>query len=156
MTGTLSYPEHRELATLRRAGSVILLALAALTLVSCASSQGMVGGTRVTPTANGSLVEVNLTEHQILMPNSVPSGTVTFKVSNTGSHAHNLEIEVDDTDRKFETNLKPGETRELTVTLAPGSYDITCPVGAHAMLGMRRTLTVTPPATSRSGGAKAR
>jgi plastocyanin len=88
-------------------------------------------------------VEVILTEWAIDMPTSVPAGTVIFTVTNTGTVSHNFEIEGNDIEQTFETDLAPGETRVLEVELQPGTYEVYCPVSGHAENGMERELTVT-------------
>jgi uncharacterized cupredoxin-like copper-binding protein len=124
--------------------SLTLTGTLALGLVgSCASSQGKLGTTKVTRTNEGTVVEVNLKEYEIDMPDSVPAGPVTFKVTNIGHHEHTFRIEGNGVDQKIEPNLKAGETKDLQVTLTAGQYRITCPVGPHVAMGMRRTLTVT-------------
>lgn len=125
-----------------RAASLLAVAFAAVTLASCASSQGKVGTTQVTETAKGPAVEVILKDYEIVMPESVPAGTITFNITNAGSHSHNLEIDLRGTKRRLDHDLKPGDTKTLTVALTPGTYDVKCPVSFHAMRGMKRTLTV--------------
>lgn len=124
------------------ASSLTVLGLASI-LASCASSQGKIGDTKFIRTPEGVTVDVVLKEYEIDMPDSIPAGLVIFKVRNIGSHEHTLRIEGTGVDKKIEPNLKTGESGELQVTLAPGKYRITCPVGPHVALGMRRTLTVT-------------
>jgi uncharacterized cupredoxin-like copper-binding protein len=143
---TMSIMKHLWMISLALTGT-----LAVALLVSCASSQGKLGNTKVIRTDDGAVVEVNLKEYEIDMPDSIPAGSVTFKVSNTGNHDHTIRIEGNGIDRKIEPNMKGGETKELQVTLTAGQYKITCPVGPHATLGMRRTLTVTPREAVRPG-----
>lgn len=117
---------------------------ATFVLAACASSQGKTASTQVTPTARGSAVEVILKDYEILMPESVPAGELTFNITNAGKHGHNFEVEVSDNNkRKLDAELKPGETKTLIVALTPGTYSIECPVGLHSAQGMRRKLTVT-------------
>jgi len=125
------------------AAAALVGAFAVIALASCASSQGKVGSTQVTPTAKGSVVEVILKDYEIVMPESVPSGEVTFNITNAGSHDHNLEIDLKGTKRRLDAALKPGETHALIVPLSPGTYDVLCPMTGHSALGMRRKLTVT-------------
>ena len=126
-----------------RAALALASAIAVVVLASCASSQGNVGTTQVTPTVRGSAVEVILKDYEIVMPESVPAGEVTFNITNAGSHDHDLEIDLRGTKRRLDKALKPGETGKLIVPLSPGTYDVECPVGAHEQRGMRRKLTVT-------------
>ena len=94
------------------------------------------------PAAGTAAVEVRLHGRTIEMPGSLPPGETTFTVTNTGEHEHNFEIEGNGIERELETNLQPGETGELTVTLEPGSYTVYCPVGDHREEGMVTTLRV--------------
>jgi uncharacterized cupredoxin-like copper-binding protein len=127
----------------RLAGGLLGIVCGSILIASC-SSQGKIGGTQVTSTATGSRCEVNLKEYEILMPDTVPAGSVTFKVSNTGKHDHSFHIKGNGIDQGLEGGVKPAESKDLTVTLAAGTYDIECPVTGHAALGMHRKLTVTP------------
>lgn len=94
------------------------------------------------PAAGTAAVEVRLHGRTIEMPASLPPGETTFTVTNTGEHEHNFEIEGNGIERELETNLQPGETGELTVTLEPGEYTVYCPVGDHREEGMVTTLRV--------------
>jgi hypothetical protein len=38
--------------------------------------------------------------------------------------------------------IPPGATRGMTVSLGGGTFKLWCPLGAHASLGMRTTLTL--------------
>lgn len=124
------------------ASSVTVIGLLGV-LAACASSQGKIGDTKFVRTPEGVTVDVVLKEYEIDMPDSIPAGLVTFKVHNLGHHEHTLRIEGPNLDKKIEPNLKGGESGELQLTLTPGKYKMTCPVGPHATMGMRRTLTVT-------------
>lgn len=139
--------EGEAMSIMKRVGtfSLALTGMLALGLfASCASSQGKIGTTTVVRTNEGVVVDVTLKEYEIDMPDSIPAGPVTFKVTNIGHHDHTVRIEGNGVDQKIEPNMKEGETRTLQVTLTAGQYKVTCPVGPHALLGMRRTLTVTP------------
>ena len=126
-----------------RAAAGLVGAAAVIVLVSCASSQGKVGSTQVTPTTKGSAVEVILKDYEIVMPDSVPAGEVTFNITNAGSHDHSLEIDLKGSKRRLDMPLRPGEMHALIVPLSPGTYDVQCPMTGHSTLGMRRKLTVT-------------
>ena len=41
--------------------------------------------------------------------------------------------------------IMPGATRGLTLTLRAGSFTLWCPLGSHASLGMKTTLTLRGP-----------
>lgn len=113
-------------------------------LPACASSQHATGTTTFTRTTNGVNVEVLLDEYKIHMPTAIPGGEVTFDIKNTGGHRHSFEINGQGVDAKLAHDLDPGQSAKLHVTLAPGTYKVTCPVGPHAAMGMRLKLTVAP------------
>ena len=87
--------------------------------------------------------EVGLTEYQIEMPTSLSAGSQTFRVTNNGTTEHNFEVEGQGIEQEFETNLSPGETQTMQLDLAPGTYEVYCPVGNHRDQGMELQLTVT-------------
>jgi uncharacterized cupredoxin-like copper-binding protein len=87
-------------------------------------------------------VEVKLREFKIEMPTTLPAGMTTFKVTNTGSDVHSLEVEGIGLEKELETKLVAGETRLLQVNLKPGMYKAYCPVDGHRMIGMSLDLTV--------------
>ena len=125
-----------------RAATVLALGCAALILSACSSSQGKVGTTQVTQTAAGPVVEVILKDYEITMPDSVPPGTVKFNITNAGTHDHNFQIDLKGTKKRLDSDVKPGGTATLVVALTSGTYDVECPVGVHATMGMRRKLMV--------------
>jgi uncharacterized cupredoxin-like copper-binding protein len=87
-------------------------------------------------------VEVELTEYDIDMPESIPAGPTTFEVTNAGEIEHNLQITGEGIDEVFAENLAPGETETMEVDLQPGAYDVICPIPGHAEQGMQLELTV--------------
>lgn len=88
-------------------------------------------------------VEVRLHDRVIEMPDSLPEGRTTFVVTNTGQVPHNFEVEGRGLEAELEQALQPGETGELTVDLAAGTYTVYCPVGDHQEAGMEKELQVT-------------
>jgi len=96
------------------------------------------------------VVEVKLTEFIIEMPTTVPPGPVAFSVTNAGTMEHNFEVEGQGFEKKFDTNLKPGETRSLRVDLPAGTYTVYCPLDDHQKRGMKLELKV---AQQQSDGA---
>ena len=107
-------------------------------------------------------------------PGTAKAGDVTFVITNTGTVEHEMLIVKTDTPfdqipvtdagdppvsvatgankiaetnsvADTGTNLKPGETRNLSAkSLAPGNYVLVCNIAGHYQLGMRAPLTVTP------------
>jgi plastocyanin len=77
-------------------------------------------------------------------------GTITFRFRNLGTVDHALRIRTSGSGRdRLEWRAEaigPGETGLLVADLAPGTYDIDCPIedahGEHDQLGMETTFTV--------------
>jgi mono/diheme cytochrome c family protein len=91
----------------------------------------------------GPEVTVSLAEWVILMPSQLEAGPVTFVVTNDGTVEHSLRIEGETVDEGFESNLRPQESRRLTVELQPGTYRVYSPIDDHAQRGMELQLVVT-------------
>ena len=98
-----------------------------------------------TPAASamGETVAVSLTEFMIDMPTELPAGPTTFEITNDGTIEHNFEVEGQGIEEELPENLAPGASGTLMVDLAPGTYEVYCPVGNHEDQGMRVELTVT-------------
>ena len=110
---------------------------------SCASSQNSSSGTTYTRTGNGAWIQVNEDEYHIHMPTSFPAGTETFHITNYGDHKHNFKISGMGIEQQLQFDILPGLSEDMTVTLAPGTYHIICPILGHADLGMRLDVTAT-------------
>jgi plastocyanin len=82
----------------------------------------------------------------------VSAGRTTFTLQNGGQFPHNVHIEGNGVslDVKPDGAVDGGASFTGAVTLAPGTYDIWCPVGQHRERGMVGTLTVAGVA---AGGA---
>ncbi|MGH2618602.1 MAG: cupredoxin domain-containing protein, partial [Thermomicrobiales bacterium] len=91
---------------------------------------------------SGEQVPVSLVEFAISMPETLPAGEVTFAVTNDGTTTHSFEIENESMEEELETPLEPGQSALLTVDLAPGTYEVYCPIGNHADQGMQLEVTV--------------
>jgi uncharacterized cupredoxin-like copper-binding protein len=160
---------------------IIVLILAGVALVSLACSDTTVkndptgtpaptstaakaGGT---PTAGPatSTVTTQLKEFTIAAaPQSVPSGTVTFRAQNSGTTQHellvvrteagpgDLPMESDGTkadESKVDVRLAirsidTGKTGSQDIKLAPGKYVLICNIPAHYKAGMSTGFTVNP------------
>ena len=70
---------------------------------------------------------------------SVPSGQVTFVVTNNGSILDNLVLKT----VYMGPLIDHGQTQSFTVGIAPGSYKYQCDLPGHAQQGMMGTLVVT-------------
>jgi plastocyanin len=94
------------------------------------------------PPAAAPQIEVQLTEYEIQMPDTIAAGRQTFHVTNAGKLNHNFAIEGNGFATKLSYDLTRGDSTPLTVDLKPGSYTVYCPVDKHRGRGMQRTITV--------------
>ncbi len=69
------------------------------------------------------------------------AGTYTFRAVNDGSVDHALEVEGNGVEDETET-IGAGESTEMTVELAEGTYELYCPVGNHKGQGMVGSVVV--------------
>lgn len=99
--------------------------------------------TPTTTTYPGPGGTVNISEFEYgftLAPTAIPSGNVTFVMTNTGTVTHNFDIE----GVKAGPFLDPGQTASMTVNLEAGrTYTYVCDVPYHAGEGMEGTFTPT-------------
>jgi uncharacterized cupredoxin-like copper-binding protein len=131
--------------------NVVRVTLLSATFLALAACGG--GGT---PPPSGS-IPVDLKEWQVVVAKTVPAGSVTFAIKNSGSSAHELTIVKTDkaadklandgakvTEPIFAESvvLNPGQTGTLTVQLGAGSYVFICNQPGHYPLGMRTSVTV--------------
>ena len=113
-------------------------------------------------TAAPAAVRAELSEWTIRLSDaSVQAGPVAFTATNTGSIPHALEVEGAGLEKQTPL-IQPGQSATLTLDLAPGTYEIYCPVGqdSHKKLGMETHLKVTvagaAPAPAPMSGVDAR
>jgi plastocyanin len=107
---------------------LIVVALAAFS--SAAAAQG---------------VSVTLSEWKLgLSPDTVRAGSVTFRVTNSGTVSHAFYVTGAGVD-KGTRDVAAREVATLTLTLKAGTYQLFCPMseGSHKIAGMARTLVVT-------------
>ena len=69
------------------------------------------------------------------------AGVIEFKVDNSGSITHALEVEGADIEEETE-DIAAGESASLKVDLPEGTYELYCPIGDHEEQGMVAELTV--------------
>jgi plastocyanin len=96
--------------------------------------------------ATAQAVTVTLLEWKIALGrDTVPTGSVTFRVKNAGTITHGFYVRGDGVD-KGSREIPAGQDAPLTVTLKPGTYEVFCPMSdmSHKMAGMVRKLVVTP------------
>jgi hypothetical protein len=84
-----------------------------------------------TPDTDARRVDVTLTDGRIDMPGSLESGKTAFVVKNEGSSAQNFEVAGRNTDRKFATAPKPGQTKVMHVYLKRGTYSFYAPANGE-------------------------
>ncbi|HYU31092.1 MAG TPA: cupredoxin domain-containing protein [Thermoanaerobaculia bacterium] len=108
------------------------------------------GGSKA-KTQEAQLIQVQVTDDHIQMPNSLPTGKTTFQVTNTGSQEHSLEITGPAGDQKLEAALKPGESGSLEMYLDTGTYRVYCPIDQSHGGSMQLALNVHPDTTGGRG-----
>ncbi len=116
-----------------------------------AATSAAVAGSKVTVTeADGAQgesarsVSVRLSEWKLALSQlTVPTGEVTFTVTNAGTMLHAFEVEGQGIEKEIEP-IKIGATATLKLALPPGSYELYCPIGegAHKKMGMIAHLEV--------------
>ena len=97
-----------------------------------------------TSSASGKTVTIKESEYK-LTPSSVTldtTGTYTFKVVNTGSVTHALEIEGNGVEEES-GDVDAGSTKTFSVDLkSGGTYELYCPIDGHRQEGMEGKLTI--------------
>jgi uncharacterized cupredoxin-like copper-binding protein len=103
--------------------------------------------TTTTPPPTGTVgnanttVTVGMVEYGFnLSTRSIPSGQVTFVITNNGSEVHNFAI----SGVKSGAIIGPGQTETWTVGLPPQTFNYVCDVPFHIDRGMVGSLSVTP------------
>jgi uncharacterized cupredoxin-like copper-binding protein len=109
-------------------------ASAPTTATSVSASSSASAGTTVTATETDFKIALS---QQTFSP-----GSYTFKATNSGKVPHALTIVGPGVSSMSTSNLSPGQSANLTVTLQSGSYEIYCPVDSHKSLGMDLHITV--------------
>ncbi|MCL4244848.1 MAG: cupredoxin domain-containing protein [Candidatus Dadabacteria bacterium] len=92
-------------------------------------------------------VRVKLSDYDMELLNEKPigPGITVFEVTNEGDKEHSFVIEGLDVMQRLEENLRPGETRTISVELKPSGYNVYCPVGNHRNMGMASVIRITGP-----------
>ena len=104
--------------------------------VAAADSAAAVSG----ETAAISLTEFALDPSEL----ALDAGTFTFEGINDGSVPHSLALEGEGVRAATpDTAYAPGTSQSFTVDLAPGTYQVYCPVPGHKDAGMSGTVTVS-------------
>jgi len=121
----------------------VATAAAALILVLAACGGGGGGGSSSAPASSGKKIDVTLKDFSITLAggSSVQPGIYTFVVTNQGPSDHNLTVNGPGVSNQATPTFGTG-TKDLTVTLKSGTYDLYCSVPGHKALGMDTKLTV--------------
>jgi uncharacterized cupredoxin-like copper-binding protein len=136
---------------------MLKLKLAVLLAVTAALAVGCVAAPAQGGTVNATLSDMKIS----LDRTSVPAGTITFVVKNTGAVEHELVVlqtdtaqdkigsdmdevgKMDETGNVGETgDMNIGETKTVTITLPAGHYVLMCNEVGHYAAGMHMTFTV--------------
>jgi uncharacterized cupredoxin-like copper-binding protein len=96
------------------------------------------GKASATPAA-AAPVTVELEDIKFVPPDiTVPANSPTkVTLKNTGASPHTFTVE----DLGIDEELQPGETREIEINAAAGSYELICKIPGHAAAGMVGTVT---------------
>ena len=131
-----------------------LVAIVGVLAAGCGGSSDNSGGQSEATSTSGNAesgaggssktVTIKETEYK-LTPSSVTldkTGTYTFKVVNTGSTTHALEIEGNGVEEES-GDVAPGDTKTFSVDLkTSGTYEMYCPVDGHRQQGMEGKLAI--------------
>ena len=114
----------------------IVLILCALALAAC-------GGSGAAVREPSGKIDLTLDDYLIRPQNvRVPSGKITFTVTNRGRLGHTFRIRAKTRNVLAMTTIQPGETKTETRRLAQGTYTMYCVLANHEELGMYGTLVV--------------
>jgi plastocyanin len=119
----------------------VALAVCSSLLLGCGDDEQP--GRTVTAPANATLRVV--ADEYSFDPSTIVvggAGTLTVKLQNSGSLAHNLKVLRGDEEVDGTPTLPAGRSESTRLNLEHGSYRIICSVGDHEELGMKGTLRV--------------
>jgi iron uptake system component EfeO len=119
---------------------VVLCALVALPLGACSLTES----NKKDDTGDGPITVTSSDDACKLSATEAGSGTLSFKVKNSGNKVTEFYLYAEDGKRIVGEveNIGPGLTRELVVTAAPGKYVTACKPGMQGK-GIRGDFTVT-------------
>lgn len=122
---------------------LFLIATTFVLVVSGCSSQLARDEQKVIPRSGGAIVEVGFYDSKIHMPTVIPSGHITFRISNPSHNDHNFKITGNNIERQLPNNIQEGQTVDFDVDLVAGNYGVICPLLGHSDIGEKLELTVT-------------
>jgi uncharacterized cupredoxin-like copper-binding protein len=94
------------------------------------------------PATAAPVTEVQLSEYEIRIADTLPAGPQHLRIANGGEEKHSFAIEGPGVSTQLASELTRGDVAELAVTLQPGMYTVWCPVDEHRGKGMQRTISV--------------
>ena len=121
----------------RRMWVGVAVLLASLVAASCGGG-GKPGGEQ--PNAPSAGVTVTEKEWSITFPTAaLKAGPLKLTIKNEGTIEHDFvikeaNVEID--------GIQPGQSKEVTVTLKPGTYTVLCNIAGHAEAGMQTSIKV--------------
>jgi hypothetical protein len=96
------------------------------------------------------VIQVRVTDHQLEMPNPLPTGPTRFEITNAGSHEHSFGLTGPGGEQLLEEPIKPGETASMELYLDIGTYRAYCPVDESHGDSMQVALNVVPETAGKS------
>lgn len=124
----------------RRMWVGVAVLLVSLVAASCGGGGGKPSGQQPSAPSAGATVTVSEKEWSITFSTTaLKAGPLKLTVKNDGSIEHNFiikeaNVEVD--------SIQPGQSKEVTVNLKPGTYTIMCNIAGHAEAGMQTSIKV--------------
>lgn len=136
---------------LAAAGTAVAFSFAGTPPAAASAALATAAPITASPTAlaaTATSVTVTMTEFKLVLSRKiVPVGTVTFRLVNRGTVAHNFRI-----GGKTSAMIRPGQTGMLRVTFGKtGRYNFLCTVPGHAAAGQKGVLTVSTNVTVTMG-----
>jgi iron uptake system component EfeO len=124
--------------------SVVLCALITVPASTLLGACSLTESNKKADQADGTVTVTSSDTKCDMSTRTSPSGTVTFKVKNTGSKITEFYLYAEDGQRIVGEveNIGPGLTRELVVSAEPGTYVTACKPGMEGK-GIRDEFTVT-------------
>jgi uncharacterized cupredoxin-like copper-binding protein len=142
-----------RLAAAAAAVTLVLAACGSSSTASSSTPSSSAPAGASSPAVSGTSVDVTLKDFSITVASGTTfkAGTYTFVVTNQGPSSHNLTINGPGVSNQATPTFGSG-TKNLTVTLSNGTYDLYCSVPGHKALGMDTHITVGSGGGSAAGG----
>ena len=116
----------------------VLAAALALFGVACGGGGGSANPSTSPSASGGGPTTTTLTaSDNVFNPSTFTFSGTKITLKNMGANLHNFSVE----GQNVSDDIKPGETEEESLQLAPGTYTFFCKY--HRALGMQGTITVT-------------